>query len=348
MSDPSVAHVTVLADEVVEALRPALQPAQQDTQLVTQLATQPAEGPDRGSRPPRVLIDATAGLGGHTLALLRATAPTRAILFDRDPEALAQARARLDRELDQLPCPIDFVHAGFATLAESLARLGVQEVAAIVADLGVSSMQLDQPERGFSFRGEGPLDMRMDPTQGRSAAELLAEIDAERLARILREHGEEPDAKRIAAAIVRARPTTTRALAEVVADAMSGRQRRKLGVRIHPATRTFMALRIEVNDELGQLDRFLADAPSLLMVGGRLAVITFHSLEDRRVKRRWQALGRPPQPPAHLPLAQHELPRPRFGVPRGYERGVVPSDAEIEANPRARSARLRVLERLSR
>lgn len=324
MGDPSVAHMTVLADEVVEALRPAL----------------------AGPQPARVLIDATAGLGGHTAALLAATAPSRAILFDRDPHALALARERLERSPP--PCPLHFVHAGFATIAESLAQLGVQEVAAIVADLGVSSMQLDQPERGFSFRGDGPLDMRMDPTQGPSAAQLLAEIDTGRLTRILREYGEEPDAKRIAAAIVKARPTTTRALADVVTEAMSAPQRRKLAGRIHPATRTFMALRIEVNDELGQLDRFLTDAPSLLMVGGRLAVITFHSLEDRRVKQRWRALSRPPQPPAHLPLREHELPRPCFGVPTGWQRGVAASPEEIDRNPRARSARLRVLERLAR
>jgi 16S rRNA (cytosine1402-N4)-methyltransferase len=331
MGEDRVAHVTVLADEVCAALRPAL-------------AGPPAPaGPEAPSAPagPRVLVDATAGLGGHTAALLAATRPTRAVLLDRDAHALERARARLAGA----PCPIEFVHADFADLAEVLARLGLSEVAAIVADLGVSSIQLDEPERGFSFRSDGPLDMRMDPSQGATAAELLAEIDAERLTRILREHGEEPEASRIAAAVVDARPTTTRGLAEVVTAAMSARQRRKLAGRIHPATRTFQALRIEINDELGQLDRFLADAPSRLMVGGRLAVITFHSLEDRRVKRRWVALGRPPGPPAHLPLRERELPRPRFSIPPGYARGVTPGPAELESNPRARSARLRVLER---
>lgn len=318
MREDRVAHVTVLAHEVCAALHPAL------------------EGPG-----PRVLVDATAGLGGHTAALLAATQPSRAILLDRDSAALARAQARLTAA----PCPIDFVHAGFATLAETLARLGVPEVAAIVADLGVSSMQLDEPERGFSFRADGPLDMRMDPSQGPTAAELLATIDVARLTRILREHGEEPEASRIAAAVVKARPTTTRALADVVTAATSARQRRKLAGRIHPATRTFQALRIEVNDELGQLERFLADAPDCLCVGGRVAVITFHSLEDRRVKRRWRALSRPPEPPAHLPLRERELPRPRFCVPPGYASGVTPGPAEVEDNPRARSARLRVLER---
>ena len=319
MSDSGVAHISVLAEEVCEALRPALE----------------HEGTDR------VLVDATAGLGGHTAALLATTRPSRAVLFDRDPHALSRARERLA----DAPCPVDFVHAGFATLVESLAALGIHEVSAIVADLGVSSMQLDRPERGFSFRGEGPLDMRMDPSAGISAAELLAEIDAPRLTRILREHGEEPEARRIAAAIVAARPTTTRELAQVVTDATSGRRRRQLAGRIHPATRTFMALRIEVNDELGQLDRFLQDAPSLLMVGGRVAVITFHSLEDRRVKRRFRSLGRPSVPPAHVPLRADELPTPRFVVPPGFAGGVTPRPEEIESNPRARSARLRVLER---
>lgn len=318
MGEDRVAHVTVLAEEVCAALRPALD----------------------GSGP-RALVDATTGLGGHTAALLAVTRPTRAILLDRDADALARARVRLH----DAPCPIDFVHAGFAGLAEVLERLGIREVAAIVADLGVSSMQLDEPERGFSFRADGPLDMRMDPSRGATAAELLAEIDTGRLTRILREHGEEPEAARIAAAIVKARPTTTRGLADVVTAAISARARRKLAGRIHPATRTFMALRIEVNDELGQLERFLAAAPSLLMVGGRLAVITFHSLEDRRVKRCFRALGRPPEPPAHLPLRERELPRPGFAIPPGYGSGVTPGPAELDVNPRSRSARLRVLER---
>jgi len=320
MAESGVAHISVLAQEVCAALVPALE-AQE--------------------APTRILVDATTGLGGHTLALLEVSQPSRALLFDRDPQALQAAR----RRLGPTSCPVEFVHADFARLGEELVARGIQQVAAIVADLGVSSMQLDQVERGFSFRGDAPLDMRMDPTRGPSAAEVLAEIDEERLSRILREYGEEPEARRIAAAVVAARPTTTGALAEVVTEAQSGRARRKLGARIHPATRTFMALRIEVNDELGQLDRFLVEAPERLRVGGRLAVITFHSLEDRRVKRRFRAVGRPPQPPAHLPLTERELPRPRFRVPAGYEGGTRAGPEEIEANPRARSARLRVLER---
>ncbi|MEM9453226.1 MAG: 16S rRNA (cytosine(1402)-N(4))-methyltransferase RsmH [Myxococcota bacterium] len=337
MSESGAAHISVLAQEVCAALVPALPPTPGAASVEVPTAITGAGGAVR----PRVLVDATAGLGGHTAAVLRVTRPDRAILFDRDPEALARARERLAGA----PCPVSFVHAGFATIAASLAALGIREVAAIVADLGVSSIQLDQPERGFSFRGDGPLDMRMDPTAGPSAAELLARIDVPRLTRILREYGEEPEARRIAAAVVEARPTTTRGLAQVVTTALDGRARRKRTGRIHPATRTFMALRIEVNDELGQLDRFLADAPSLLMVGGRLAVITFHSLEDRRVKRRWRALSRPVQPPAHLPLRERDLPRPRFIVAPGYAGGVTAGVEETEHNPRARSARLRVLER---
>lgn len=321
MSQGAVAHISVLEQEVCEALRPAV-----------------AQTEAGGAR---VLVDATTGLGGHTAALLAQTQPTDVVLFDRDANALERAQARLG----SVPCALHVVHAGFASLVESLRSLGIERVAAIVADLGVSSMQLDETDRGFSFRGDAPLDMRMDQSRGPTVADLIAEIDVDRLTKILRDYGEEPDARRIAAAIVAARPRTTLALAQVVTEATSARQRRKLGLRIHPATRTFQALRIEINDELGQLDRFLADAPLALCVGGRLAVITFHSLEDRRVKRRWRALTRPPQPPAHLPLRADELPVADFVEPRGWAGGRTPTPEEIDTNPRARSARLRVLER---
>ncbi len=314
-------HVPVLAREVCEALAPCF--------------------PGVGEPPAGVLVDTTCGLGGHTLALLQRLRPARAVAFDRDPAALAEARARLAGAA----CPIDFVHAPFSALAPTLAELGLEAVAAIVADLGVSSMQLDRPERGFSWRADAPLDMRMDPSTGPSAAEILATIDEASLTRILRDLGEEPDARRIAHAIVEARPQTTTALAEVVATAMSARQRRQLGRRIHPATRTFMALRIYVNDELEELDRLLEDAPHRLMVGGRLAIITFHSLEDRRVKAAMREASRPPRVPSGLPVPEQELPRPKFSIPSGYARGITPSAEEVAANPRARSARLRVLER---
>jgi 16S rRNA (cytosine1402-N4)-methyltransferase len=187
--------------------------------------------------------------------------------------------------------------------------------------------------------------MRMDSSRGPTAAEVLQELDAQELARILREYGEEPDARRIADALVARRPRTTAELADVVTAAMTARQRRALGKRIHPATRTFMALRIHVNRELEELDRFLDRAPRLLMVGGRLAVISFHSLEDRRVKRAMRELSRPPHVPPHLPVRDRDLPRPKFRLPKGYASGVTPDASELAENPRSRSARLRVIER---
>lgn len=313
----SGAHVSVLAKEVTEALTPAL------------LATEGA------------LVDATAGLGGHTQALLQHVQPVLAVLFDRDADALALAR----QGLADAPCPVHFVHAPFSAMAAELAALGIARVGAVIADLGVSSIQLDRVARGFSFRGEAPLDMRMDVSHGATAAEVIAQIDPAALTRILREYGEEPDARRIADAVVRARPATTQALAQVVADAMTARQRRKLGRRIHPATRTFQALRIHVNDELGELDRFLADTPSRLMVGGRLGIISFHSLEDRRVKRRFRELSTPPHLPAGLPVTEAERPQPSYSLPAAFAKGATASAQEIDANPRARSARLRVLQR---
>lgn len=290
-----------------------------------------------------VLVDATSGLGGHLLALLEAARPERAFAFDRDADARALARERLAAAShDDI---VTFIGGPFSALASRLAEHGVTRVAAVLADLGVSSLQLDRGERGFSFRTDAPLDMRMDRTSGRSATEVLATIDAGALARILRELGEEPDADRIARAIVAARPTTTHALAETVTSAMSAPQRRKLGLRIHPATRTFQALRLYVNDELGELDRLLAQAPDLLQVGGRLAIISFHSLEDRRVKQCFARLAQPPPVPAQVPLRADELPRAKFALPPEFAKGVVAAEDELADNPRARSARLRVLER---
>jgi 16S rRNA (cytosine1402-N4)-methyltransferase len=323
-------HVSVLLEEVCDALAPCF--------------------PGLDEPPAGVWVDATAGGAGHTLAMLARTRPQMAILFDRDPQALAIAQKRLA----DAACPVELIGAPFSTLADRLAERGFTGpspetgdagVSAIVADLGVSSFQLDRAERGFSMRADAPLDMRMDPTSGPTLADVLASIDVPTLARILHEYGEEPDARRIAEAIVAARPRTTLALANTVTEAMSARQRRRLGRRIHPATRTFMALRIHLNRELEELDRFLDQAPELLRVGGRLAVISFHSLEDRRVKHRMRQLGRAPSIPAHLPITERELPRARFAIPRGYASGVVPSDDEVARNPRARSARLRVLER---
>lgn len=314
-------HISVLAREVCDALSACL-PA----------AGQPARG---------VHVDATCGAGGHIEAVLERFAPAQVIAIDRDESALERAKARLG----SAQTPILFVHAPFSALGPTLAEHGV-EADGIVADLGVSSMQLDQGERGFSFRADAPLDMRMNQGDPKTVADLLEELDVPGLIRILREYGEEADAPRIARAVIEARPKTTGALAQVVSDAMSHKQRRKLGLRIHPATRTFQALRIHLNDELGELDTLLADGPAALRVGGRIAIITFHSLEDRRVKRAFRRLASPPDLPPSLPIPESERQAP-FSIPKPFSKGVTADAEETDRNPRARSARLRVLERVA-
>lgn len=268
-----------------------------------------------------VYVDCTVGLGGHTAALLEAGAG-RVIGIDRDAGALDRSRERLAGA----PA-VELVHADYREIAEVLASRGLSEVDGIVADLGVSSWQLDDPERGFSFRQAGPLDMRMDRSKGRTLGEWLATIGEAELAGVIREFGEERHARRVAAAIVRARDAgrlqTTGDLASVVRRAAGGGRWQ----RIDPATRTFQALRIAVNDELAGLDAFLERAAGSLKRGGRLAVIAFHSLEDRVVKwtfRRLAAAG---------------------AVEVITRRPVTPSAEETSANPRARSARLRIVEK---
>lgn len=315
-------HISVLAREVCDALHGAL-----------------PEGEDAARG---VFVDATCGLGGHTLEVLRRFRPALAIVIDRDPHALARARARLA----DVATPLHFVHDNFSNIAAVLNAHGVTKVDAVIADLGVSSIQLDMGERGFSFRQDAPLDMRMNPEAGETAAQLLARIDVRELTQVLREYGEESDAPRIARAIVNARPTTTSQLANVTAAAMSQKQRRKIGLRINPATRTFQAIRIRVNDELGELDQFLRDAPQLLNDRGRLAIITFHSLEDRRVKRSFTKRTRVDELPG-LPVLEHEREQALFAVPRAFSGGVTASPTEVAANPRARSARVRVLHRVA-
>ena len=318
-------HLPVLVHEVLAALLPPLR----------QHASAGA-----------VLVDCTCGGGGHTEALLRALlaefpagAPApRCLALDRDPEALAHARARLPE--------VEFIHAPFSQLAAVLERVGVRSASAILADLGVSSHQLDTAERGFSFQTDAPLDMRMDPSQGPTLAELLTTLDVGSLTQILRELGEEPDAARIARGIVAARPQTTLQLGDVVRASMSAPRLRQIGLRIHPATRTFQALRIHLNRELHELDRLLVDAPRFLAVGGRLGVISFHSLEDRRVKQSFARLTRAEQPPAGVPMLAADLPRPHFTIPEPFRHGATPGEAELAANPRSRSSRLRVLERV--
>lgn len=289
-----------------------------------------------------VLLDLTCGGAGHTRALLRVLQPETVIAFDRDANALAAARDRLK----DAPCEVVFVHAPFSSMHRELDAIGVSRVDAILADLGVSSHQLDTGARGFSFRLHGPLDMRMDPSRGQPLSTWLARLTAEELTRVLREFGEEPDSRRIATAIVSQRPQDTTELAEVVTQAMSARQRRHLGTRIHPATRTFQALRIMVNGEFDELDAMLRDAPERLQVGGRLAIISFHSLEDRRVKRTFRKLCENPALPHGVPIPDHERPKAPFRIAPSFRKGRMATDEERTSNPRSRSARLRVLERI--
>src|SRR3954470_463548 len=276
--------------------------------------------------------DATLGAGGHAFAVLERSSPDgRVIGLDRDPAALATAGARLESFGDR----VSLVHARFSEARVVLERLGMIPVDGFLVDLGVSSPQLDRGERGFSFRTDGPLDMRMDPTTGETAAELLRRVDEDELTRIIREQGEERHAARVARAIIEARRAgpveTTGKLAAIVARATPRHEYGK-----NPATRTFQALRITVNDELGEIERFLDVAADCLRPGGRLVVIAFHSLEDRIVKRRLRQLagrgGAGSSDPAVLRLLTKHV--------------VVPGDEERRSNPRARSARLRAAERL--
>jgi len=270
--------------------------------------------PSRGG----VFVDCTTGLAGHLRAMLDAGA-TRVIGLDRDLDALALAREAVKGYGDR----VELVHGDYRGLVAVLDRRGIGAVDGVLADLGVSSLQLDAPERGFSFRRDEPLDMRMDRSSGRTAADMLAEVDERTLADVIYEFGEERHARRVARAIVEAgrerRIETTGRLAEIVRRAVP----RKGYTRIDPATRTFQAIRIWVNRELEGLDTFLTQAASRLAPAGRLVVIAFHSLEDRIVKHTLRALQ-------------------SAGVVSVLtRRPVVPSEAEIERNPRARSAKLR-------
>jgi 16S rRNA (cytosine1402-N4)-methyltransferase len=282
-------------------------------------------------------VDATYGRGGHSAEILARLGPQgRLLALDKDADAVADARERLGGD-----SRFTAEHAGFEDLAAVAAPwLGERRLAGVLFDLGVSSPQLDVADRGFSFAHDGPLDMRMNRTHGPTAAEWLAAVSEQELADVLYRYGEEPRARRIAAAIVRARATepltTTRQLAALVA-AHAGRQEK----RIHPATRTFQAIRIALNDELGALERGLAHAVALLGERGRLVVISFHSLEDRIVKRFMAREARGDEAYAGLPnIPPHA--RPRLTL---VGKLVRPGSAELERNPRARSARLRVAER---
>jgi 16S rRNA (cytosine1402-N4)-methyltransferase len=282
--------------------------------------------------PGRHFLDGTLGGGGHTEALLKAGASV--VGLDRDPAALAAARARLSGYGDLFTS----MHLDFGSMGE----LGVACFDGILLDLGVSSHQLDEAGRGFSFMRDGPLDMRMDPTRGVTAADLVASADEEAIVRWLRELGEEPRARVIARAIVRERarsPIVTTGRLAAVVESACGRG----GRAHHPATRTFQALRLVVNDELGQLDRALDAAPGLLKAGGRLGVISFHSLEDRRVKRRMEEWTRKWE---DTPVWPNSVPNPGRQFSKVTRRAVMAGEAEVARNPRSRSARLRVVERL--
>jgi 16S rRNA (cytosine1402-N4)-methyltransferase len=294
-------------------------------------------------RPGGTYLDATLGLGGHTERLLEASAPDgRVIGLDRDPAALALARQRLAWAGDRLQA----VAASFADLAEVAGRLGLDAVEGAVYDLGVSSLQLDEGDRGFSYRADAPLDMRMDPTTGISAAEVVATYPRAELARILREYGEERFAGRIARVLDEARRrapiATTGQLAELVKAAVPAAARR---TGPHPARRAFQALRIEVNRELDALRASLPQAIDLLAPGGRLVVLAYHSLEDRIVKQVLaDAAGRPLDTPHRLPVDPPATsPATMAVLTRRPER---PSTAEVAANPRAESAKLRAAEKL--
>ena len=313
MSDQ--AHVPVLLDRVVELLAPALQ------------------------QPGAVVVDATLGVGGHAEAVLRRCPEARLVGLDRDPEALERARDRL--------APFGargvFVHAVFDQLPAVLAGLALARVHGVLFDLGVSSLQLDQIARGFAYAQDAPLDMRMDQTSGLTAADVLNTYPAADLARLLREYGEERFARKIAAAVVRERQrapfTTSARLVELLRRTIPAPARRTGG---HPAKRTFQALRIEVNGELTALKQALPVAVDALDVGGRIVVLSYHSLEDRLVKRVLSARATSTAPP-DLPVEPPEH-RPQLRLlTRGAEQ---PSPAEIGANPRAASARLRAAERI--
>jgi 16S rRNA (cytosine1402-N4)-methyltransferase len=277
--------------------------------------------PSRGG----LFVDCTVGMGGHARALLDGGA-ARIVALDRDPAALALAREALASYGER----VTLVHADYRELAQVLDAHGISTVDGALADLGVSSMQLDAEGRGFSFRRDEPLDMRMDQTQGPTAAELIRTVDEEELADVIFQFGEERYSRRIARAIAAARReaaiATTGQLAAIVRRAIPRREYQ----RIDPATRTFQALRIWVNRELDGLDAFLADAARRLREGARLAVITFHSLEDRIVKHAFRALERGAQTVRIL-----------------TKRPLLPSEAEVARNPRSRSAKLRAIERLA-
>ncbi|RFF28737.1 MULTISPECIES: 16S rRNA (cytosine(1402)-N(4))-methyltransferase RsmH [unclassified Wenzhouxiangella] len=283
-----------------------------------------------------VYVDGTYGRGGHSAAMLaRLGEDGRLVVTDRDPQAIADARAKYDDD-----GRVTIRRANFAEIGSIVDALGLTgRVDGLLLDIGVSSPQLDDPERGFSFQHDGPLDMRMDPDSGESAAEWLARADESEIARVIKEFGEERFGRRIARAIVQARETApierTAQLAAIVSDAVPGPPSPR-----HPATRTFQALRIFINDELGALERALDEGIELLAPGGRFVVISFHSLEDRLVKRRFAKAAKPPPASRRLPATEAFVPRLKLID------GLIQADEnEMALNRRSRSARMRAAEK---
>jgi 16S rRNA (cytosine1402-N4)-methyltransferase len=313
-------HTPVLLERCLELLAPAL-------------STPGRYGHDA------IHVDATLGLGGHAEAVLERHERLVLVGLDRDPQALRLAGERLARYADRT----HLVHAVYDELPEVLDDLGYGEIDGALFDLGVSSLQLDEPARGFAYAQDAPLDMRMDPTRGRTAEEVVNTYDAAALARILRVYGEEKFANRIASAIVRdrakSRITSSAHLAELVRDAIPAPARRTGG---HPAKRTFQALRIEVNGELAVLERAIPAAVAALAVGGRIAVLSYHSLEDRLVKRVFTAGAATTAPPGLPVVPERYQPRLKL-LTRGAE---LPDEEEIAVNRRAAPARLRGAERI--
>ena len=309
-------HVPVLLDRVVALLAPSLG--------------------HEGS----VMVDATLGLGGHSEAVLTSCELARVVGIDRDPAALELARTRLAPFGDRFTA----VHAVYDELPDVIGGLGLDAVDAVLFDLGVSSMQLDVRDRGFAYREDAPLDMRMDTSTGPTAADVLNTYSAAELARILQEYGEERFARKIAAAIVRERErapfTTSARLVELLYAAIPAPARRTGG---HPAKRTFQALRMEVNDELAVLRRAIPAAIDAIRVGGRVVVESYHSLEDRLVKQAFAAATRSDVPPDLPFVPEGSEPALRL-VTRGAEKA---DRAEVDQNPRAASVRLRAIERVS-
>jgi len=303
-------HQTVLLEEAVEALRVK------------------ADG---------IYVDGTFGRGGHSRAFLaRLSSLGKLIALDRDAMAIASAMEIADPRLAVF-------HAPFGALREVVGRAGIAHVDGVLLDLGMSSPQLDEADRGFSFRFDGPLDMRMDTSRGQTAAQWLEQSSEQEIGEVIRRYGEERFAKQIARAIVAVRSRgpvdRTRQLAEIVAKAVPTREPHQ-----DPATRTFQAIRIHINQELEELAVMLPQCLEVLDDGGRLVVISFHSLDDRIVKQFMRTHSQPGALPARLPLRAHELPKPHLKL---IGKPVFPSESEVAANPRARSAVMRVAERIA-